>query len=292
MTEDSYAPPVKPLLSLGEPSRNVELDYTAMGLSLLDVPALIRMATDQQLHDGPQKNPVVWAPVHAWRALAQLRAEEAIAPLVKLFARADDDIDEWVSNDLPQALAQFGAVALGPLTAYLAEGRNGDWSRIAAAEAIGRVGENHPATRADCIARLNAQLEHFASQSETLNAFLMSPLWDLSAVEAMPVIERAFASGRVDESVQGDVEDVQIQFGLKTKREHPPKPNSLTMEGERFRAQWRAAGLALPDAAGSFSELDPEPPPWPLPHIAPPKVGRNEPCPCGSGKKYKKCCGA
>lgn len=23
-----------------------------------------------------------------------------------------------------------------------------------------------------------------------------------------------------------------------------------------------------------------------------PKIGRNEPCPCGSGKKYKKCCGA
>jgi len=22
------------------------------------------------------------------------------------------------------------------------------------------------------------------------------------------------------------------------------------------------------------------------------KTGRNEPCPCGSGKKYKKCCGA
>lgn len=24
---------------------------------------------------------------------------------------------------------------------------------------------------------------------------------------------------------------------------------------------------------------------------ATPKVGRNDPCPCGSGKKYKKCCG-
>ena len=22
-----------------------------------------------------------------------------------------------------------------------------------------------------------------------------------------------------------------------------------------------------------------------------PEVGRNDPCPCGSGKKYKKCCG-
>ncbi|WP_367280582.1 SEC-C metal-binding domain-containing protein [uncultured Desulfovibrio sp.] len=24
---------------------------------------------------------------------------------------------------------------------------------------------------------------------------------------------------------------------------------------------------------------------------AAPRVGRNDPCPCGSGKKYKKCCG-
>ena len=29
----------------------------------------------------------------------------------------------------------------------------------------------------------------------------------------------------------------------------------------------------------------------PKTRIAEQKVGRNEPCPCGSGKKYKKCCG-
>ena len=28
----------------------------------------------------------------------------------------------------------------------------------------------------------------------------------------------------------------------------------------------------------------------PLPSAHVPKVGRNDPCPCGSGKKYKKCC--
>ena len=27
------------------------------------------------------------------------------------------------------------------------------------------------------------------------------------------------------------------------------------------------------------------------PYVAPKKVGRNDPCPCGSGKKYKNCCG-
>ena len=28
------------------------------------------------------------------------------------------------------------------------------------------------------------------------------------------------------------------------------------------------------------------------PRRAAPKVGRNDPCPCGSGKKYKNCCGS
>jgi len=27
-----------------------------------------------------------------------------------------------------------------------------------------------------------------------------------------------------------------------------------------------------------------------LPQLSEKKVGRNEPCPCASGKKYKKCC--
>ncbi len=29
----------------------------------------------------------------------------------------------------------------------------------------------------------------------------------------------------------------------------------------------------------------------PKPVKAAPRIGRNDPCPCGSGKKYKKCCG-
>jgi SEC-C motif domain protein len=29
----------------------------------------------------------------------------------------------------------------------------------------------------------------------------------------------------------------------------------------------------------------------PAPVKSAPKVGRNDPCPCGSGKKFKQCCG-
>jgi hypothetical protein len=299
MPEDAYLPPVKQLLELGKPPYEQKRDYIALGLSQADVPALVRIATDEWLHEGPPESPVVYAPVHAWRALVQLRAAEAIAPLVGLFRRTDDAMDDWVSEHLPKDLAEFGAAALEPLTAYLADATHGDWSRVAAAKAIGAIGKTHPDTRLDCITRLSTQLERFAEQSETLNAFLISPLWDLKAVEALPVMERAFASGRVDESVQGDFEDVQIEFGLKTQRELPRKPNKLTIMGEQLRAQWKAAGIPLPEDAdddflesGDYSpELDIAPPAISLPHIAPPKIGRNEPCPCGSGKKYKKCCG-
>lgn len=297
--EDTYLPPVKQLLELGEPPYGQRRDYLALGLSQADVPALVRMATDELLHDGPPKSPVVYAPVHAWRALVQLRATEAVVPLVGLFRRTDDAMDDWVSENLPKDLAEFGAVALEPLTAHLADATHGDWSRVAAARAMGLVAKHEPESRTDCIARLSAQLERFAEQSETLNAYLISPLWELKAVEALPVMERAFASGRVDESVNGDIEDVQIEFGLKTQREHPRKPNSLTIWGENLRAQWKAAGIPLPEdmddnfpeLENAFPPLDIEPPAISLPYIAPPKTGRNEPCPCGSGKKYKKCCG-
>ncbi len=42
-----------------------------------------------------------------------------------------------------------------------------------------------------------------------------------------------------------------------------------------------------PEAWAEEDSLDP---PFEAPAV-PEKVGRNEPCPCGSGKKYKKCCG-
>jgi uncharacterized protein len=50
-----------------------------------------------------------------------------------------------------------------------------------------------------------------------------------------------------------------------------------TDEGKRSRTS--RGGTALPVYSGG------------KPYVAPAKTGRNEPCPCGSGKKFKKCCG-
>ncbi len=44
-----------------------------------------------------------------------------------------------------------------------------------------------------------------------------------------------------------------------------------------------------PDKPEDVSEMDRALRP-PEPAVAGPKIGRNDPCPCGSGKKFKKCC--
>jgi hypothetical protein len=283
---------VNQLLRLGEPPEEGH-DYAALGISLEAVPELIRMATDPALNEGPPDSPIVWAPVHAWRALGQLRVSGAVEPLLALFRRIDDEQDDWVATDLPVELAQIGGAAVGPVSNYLADTAHGEWARVAAAETLGHIGETHPEWRAECVARLQDQLEKFGEQPEMVNTFLIFALYDLRAVEAMPLIRRAFASGRVDESAVGDAEDVEIHFGLKTEREHPRKPNSLTETGRQIAA----LGEEIEDYAQANAELQllddelmAEPPSQP--YLAPPKTGRNDPCPCGSGKKYKKCCGA
>jgi hypothetical protein len=50
----------------------------------------------------------------------------------------------------------------------------------------------------------------------------------------------------------------------------------------------RLHGLNPVFSAEEEEEAEPEP----APPTPPQKPGRNDPCPCGSGKKYKKCCGA
>ncbi|AOS83456.1 hypothetical protein BIU88_04450 [Chlorobaculum limnaeum] len=53
--------------------------------------------------------------------------------------------------------------------------------------------------------------------------------------------------------------------------------NECVLDLRDFWAEWRREYLPKPGAGRTAK--------------APPRVGRNEPCPCGSGKKYKQCCG-
>jgi HEAT repeat protein len=204
----SYAPPVSALLTMGRPKRPWE-DYCALGLTQEHVLALLRMATDAGLHEA-DKDPDYFAPVHAWRALAQLRAEEAIEPLVQLLQEYEHD--DWTGEELPQCLALFGPAALKALSAFLANDEHSEFPRINAAHSIQEIGAKHPESRGECVRLLVGQLQHYEENDASLNGFLVSYLLDLKAVEALPLIEQAFEADAVDEEVAGDFEDVRAEL--------------------------------------------------------------------------------
>jgi preprotein translocase subunit SecA len=56
-----------------------------------------------------------------------------------------------------------------------------------------------------------------------------------------------------------------------------PRDRRRNIERELAVVRWAGAG----DAAAEVKQV-----------VKGKKVGRNDPCTCGSGKKYKKCCGS
>jgi hypothetical protein len=220
-----YPPPVDKLLTFGDCRKLPEWpNYPDLGLGPEHIPDLIHMAVDEELNRADSDSLEVWAPIHAWRALGQLHAEAAIEPLISLFRTIDEDDNEWAGEELPLVFGMIGPAAIPALTTYLADPSHRLYARIAAISSLQRIAEMHPETRAECVTILTRRLEEGAEADPILNGFLLASLLDLKAVESLPVIERALVADWIDESVAGDWEDVQIEFGLKEQRETPRRP--------------------------------------------------------------------
>ena len=222
MASPNYPMPVAKLLALGDPRGERKWrDYLKLGFKAEHVPDLIQMVLDTELWLGDSESKEVWANLHAWRTLGQLRAEAAVVPLLELFQRIDDDGDDWVGEELPEVYGLIGPAAINALSDYIADSSHGLWARIGAATSIEHIGQKHVSARAECAAVLARALEKFDAQEPELNASLISDLCDLGLKDHLPLIERAFASKRVDESVRGDWQDIQIELGLIKERTSP-----------------------------------------------------------------------
>ena len=221
----SYDSPVARLLTLGDVRGKGEwLDYqTTCGLTETDIPELIRMMQDEELNRGNEDSDEVWAPLHAWRTLGQLKAVGAIAPIIKLFLRIDEEEfdSDWEQNELPDVLAMIGPEALPSLEGFLANPKYGQFGRWTAAEAIQKIGELYPDYREQCVVILTHQLAKYRKQSPGFNGGLISALCDLKAVESADTMAAAFKADSVDLSILGDWEEVQIGLGLLSERITP-----------------------------------------------------------------------
>jgi hypothetical protein len=141
-----------------------------------------------------------------------------------------------------------------------------------AIEGLKEIAERHPDSRTECVGILARTLEQHADADGSINGFAVSALIDLAAVEVIDTMREAFRRNSVDISIAGDEEDVEIALGFRECRSTPAPVYQIVP------TSWLASSDA--DRIQLDNRVLPQ-------HR---KVGRNDPCTCGSGKKYKKCC--
>jgi len=222
MGTTDYPPPVDKLLTYGRPEpSNAQYwpDYLELGLGAEHIPDLLRMTADEELWEAGEDASENWAPVHAWRALGQLRAVNAVEPLLHLLVeRVRDD---WAIDELPQVYGLIGAAAIPTIEAYLADKSHQEATGLIA-ESLEIMTKLHPEDKPEAVAALIRLLENLEENDDELNGALISSLVDLKVLEALPLIERAFAANRVDEFMTGDWDNVQVELGLKEASPEPP----------------------------------------------------------------------
>jgi HEAT repeat protein len=278
-----------------------------------DVPALIRVLEQtrdadwlQTLTDaGVDDDTAAFLRVTAWRTLADLEATDAVEPLVAYLGACDDSFDDWVSEELPDVFGKIGEAAIGPLLRLVADERGAQFVRSVAASGLSRIGQHHPQSRDSVVAGLTESLARGTAEEIHINTTLLVALVDLHAVEAAEAIERAFADNRLDAGMMGDWDDVRHKLGVPgLGLRMPAEPYNSISELRKSLSPAFEQRFSSSDFADAEDEMED----WPelrarasthaseyptgyTVRLEPnTRVGRNDPCPCGSGKKFKKCC--
>jgi len=94
------------------------------------------------------------------------------------------------------------------------------------------------------------------------------------------------------ESIKRD--SIRVLSHVQVRREDPAEEEArLRREAEELakRMQFQHAEVSALDQPEEDAEVEGQPDVAAVPVSTEPKIGRNEPCPCGSGKKYKHCHG-
>jgi hypothetical protein len=162
-------------------------------------------------------------------------------------------------------------------------------------------GEAHPSCRGQALMALAVLAAWGEQPRDSVEAFALSlareslerrpgQIWnDLAAlcvslelISVFPELRRACEEKLIDpqflraESFDQVEKEARGAFLKGFTERHPPITD--VVKETRWWAGFQSAATPRHEVA-------------PTPHLEPGKVGRNDPCPCGSGKKYKKCCG-
>ncbi len=245
-----------------------------------------------------------WIVVHALAALSAMKDEQSLADLIEMVPHAYFSNHDGAVEVLPAALARFGEKAVEPLIKFISDYQgasrdNPDYShcRHDFSAALTRIALENAGAR-DRITDFICNL--FADPREDDIVFLSFSAAHPVALDedrGMNALHTAYQRGAISEAINGrfkefvellDDSETNAFNDLETDLFDFYSPEAIS-ERQRERAEMKEEPLywgiekSVPTGyavsqGGNIVRAE--------------KVGRNDPCPCGSGKKYKKCCGA
>jgi len=258
------------------------------------IPFLLEILSNTRDNLEKYADPSYFGHIYATYLLAQFRVKDAYPPLIDLMS-IPDDLTYTLFGDfvLEAGSRMLASVCEGDtsLIKLLVENKNADeYMRTQAIEALAILAIKGLVENDEVVDYFQKLVQEESVRSHPmLLAFLVTSYSDMYAEELFEDLKKCYEEGLVDETVVNmkDLEDT-IKLGrdqvlLKSRNDaHLQLINDTIAEMKHwpcFMENERNTKNVRQDLNNMQTVNKVE------------KVGRNNPCPCGSGKKYKKCCG-
>jgi hypothetical protein len=242
------------------------------------------------------KRPDYMGHLFAMFLLAQFREKRAYSAILKMFSAPGETSYDLAGDTVTESLSHILASVYdgnpAPLRQLVENSSADEFVRSSAIDTFLVLEHTGLMPRAEVVEYLR-NLFHGKLEHEPSYAWdgLVSAVGTLPAPELLEEVRWAYAEGLADPGVAG-LEDIEADLADPTAWRRGQQ--SLITDAIAEMEGWSSF---QPEDSEPEPVLEPEAPPPEASYVAPepfvrgPKIGRNDPCPCGSGKKYKKCCG-
>jgi hypothetical protein len=222
-------------------------------------------------HGGPGD---AWAPYHVIHILPLIKTKEALELLFETMRDETDLLGDWITESTPTLLAAFGESAIERLKEHVLDETLDLYIRGSIETALNVIAHQHPDKKEEIKDFLSKLLED--TNDPTFAAFLIDELLSFKDPNLLPQVRKAFEDGKIDTEVISRY-DVDWVFNLPEEEQSYSKFMKSPLEHfSRENISYIKKISYIESKTPKKGNMK--------------KIGRNDPCPCGSGKKYKKCC--
>ncbi|MEM2760742.1 MAG: DUF1186 domain-containing protein [Nitrososphaerales archaeon] len=267
------------------------------------IPYLAKVATEEEYWEMEHgKDYSIWAPISAIHLLSVIGGKAAEGAIEQAIRKYYEDTEDWLTEDMPSVLASLGPNAFDMLAGMVKERELDEWVRDGAARALLMVSRKHPEVRERAVQLLRDAIA--SEQDMNARTLLLDVLIEFKDKESLPFVKSFFDRNMVDTFDLPYSEVLNVYAGEYDHLEHDiaKDPMGIFEEKGNFYRETnctideqirrsREDDLRYDDYLDAISAPLAEDDNYEQAEIKKRnKIGRNEPCPCGSGKKYKRCC--